>query len=127
MRANMLDTRLTQRVVMATIMIGIALVYILSGREPGWQPFAVSGLLALSFLITAFAFPGSSQWVGLLAFAVLLMVMFWDRGNPLAAIIGIALAILNALNARQGDLLTGNGEPKPADGSPAPVSSIEEI
>ncbi len=108
----MLDTRLAQRVVMATVMLGIALVFILSGREPGWQPFAVSGLLALSFLISAFILPDGSQWIGLLAFAVLLIAMFWDRGNPLAAIVGIALTILNALSARQGGLLSGNGEPQ---------------
>jgi hypothetical protein len=122
MRANRLDSRLAQRVVMATIMIGIALVFILSGREPGWQPFAISGLLALSFMITAFAFPGSSQWVWLLAFAVLMMVMFWDRDKPLAAIVGIALTILNALSARHGTLLAGNGEHKPADNPSEPVT-----
>lgn len=121
----MLDTRLAHRVVMATIMIGIALVFILSGREPGWQPFAVSGLLALSFLITALAFPDNSQWVGLLALAVLLMAMFWDRDKPLAAIIGIALTMLNALSARQGALLSGDNGPKPADDSTVPVTPTE--
>jgi membrane-bound ClpP family serine protease len=121
----MLDTRLAQRVVMATIMIGIALVFILSGREPGWQPFAVSGLLALSFLITAFVFPSNSQWVGLLALAVLLMAMFWERDKPMAAITGIALTILNAWSARQGALLSGNGEQKPADDSSGAVTPTE--
>ena len=96
----MLDTRLAQRVVWATLMIGIALIFILSGREPGWQPFAISGLLALSFLITAFAFPNSSQWVGMLAMAVLLMTMFWERDKPLSAITGVVLTFLNALSAR---------------------------
>ncbi len=118
----MLDTRLAQRVVMATIMIGIALIFILSGREPGWQPFAVSGLLALSFLITAFVFPNSSRWVGLLALTVLLMAMFWERDKPLAAITGLVLTFLNALSARQGALLTEDNENKPIDESSGPVT-----
>lgn len=121
----MLDTRLAQRVVMATIMIGIALVFILSGREPGWQPFAISGLLALSFLITAFAFPNNSQWVGLLAFAVLLLAMFWERGKPLAAVTGIALTLLNALSARQGALLSGDDEQQPVGDSAGPATPTE--
>lgn len=121
----MLDTRLAQRVVVATVMIGIALVYILSGRDPGWQPFAVSGLLALSFLITALVFPNNSQWVGMLALAVLLMAMFWEKGKPLAAIIGVALTILNALNARQGALLSSDDEPETVDGTSKPAAPTE--
>jgi hypothetical protein len=110
---------------MATIMIGIALVFILSGREPGWQPYAISGLLGLSFLIAAFAFPNSSQWVGMLAFAVLLIAMFWDRDKPLAAITGIILTTLNVLSARQGTLLSEDGEAKPVDDSSGPVTPTE--
>jgi len=122
----LLDTRLAQRVVMATVMIGIAVVFILSGREPGWQPFAVSGLLAVSFLISAFLLPNSSTWIGLLAFAVLLMVMFWDKNNPLAALIGIALTILNAVSARRGTLLSETEQQEPGkDLPPAPTTSTE--
>ncbi len=122
----LLDTRLAQRVVMATVMIGIAVVFILSGREPGWQPFAVSGLLALSFLISAFLLPDSSTWIGLLAFAVLLMAMFWDKDNPLAALIGIALTILNAVSARRGTLLSETGRQEPLEElPPSPTTSTE--
>lgn len=98
----MLDTRLAQRVVLATVMMGIALVFILTEREPGWQPFAVGGLLAVSFLITAFAFPDSSQWIGMLALAVLLMAIFWERDRPLAAVMGTVITFLNAWNSRYG-------------------------
>lgn len=111
----MLDIRLAQRVVFATVMIGIALTFILSGREPGWQPFAVSGLLAISFLITAFTLPDSSQWVGILALAVLLMSMFWERDKPLAAVVGTALAFLNALSARQSAMFTATSNDEGID------------
>jgi hypothetical protein len=106
-------------------MIGIAIVFILSGREPGWQPFAVSGLLALSFLITAFLFPDDSQWVGFLAMAVLLMTMFWQRDNPLAALIGVVLTILNALSARRNDAAVGSVEAKPSGEPSEPAMPAE--
>jgi hypothetical protein len=121
----MLDNRLAQRVVWATTMFGIAIVFILSGREPGWQPFAVSGLLALSFLITAFLFPDNSQWVGFLALAVLLMTMFWQRDNPMAAFIGVILTILNALSARRNGVAGGSGEAKPRGEPSEPAMPAE--
>lgn len=108
----MLDTRLAQRVVLATVMIGISLSFILIGREPGWQPFAVSGLLAISFLLAAFTLPASSQWIGMLALTVLLMAMFWDRDKPLAAVIGVVLTFLNAFNAQHGALFAPSEDEK---------------
>jgi Na+/proline symporter len=119
------DNRLTQRVVVAIAMIGIALVFILSGREPGWQPFAISGLLAISFLITAFAMPDSSQWIGILALIVLMMTMFWERGRPLAALSGVILAFLNALNSQHSGMLSLAGDKKNDPQTTASTSSTK--
>jgi len=106
-------------------MVGIALAFILSGREPGWQPFAVSGLLAISFLITAFAFPESSQWVGMLALAVLLMAMFWDRDKPLTAVMGVLLTLLNAFSSRYGAMFASDDDGEGNSNSTKPVSSAK--
>ena len=90
-------TTLTRQVVLATLMAGIAVVFILIEREPGWQPFLVSGLLAIIFLFTSLSRWRNSEWLGLLALTVLVLTTLWDRKKPTAAVIGVVLVMLNAL------------------------------
>jgi hypothetical protein len=93
------SVQLAQRVMLASVMSGIALAFIISKHEPGWQPFVVSGTLSLLFLLLAITRPQLSRWVGSLALAALLIGMLWDKDKPLTAIVGLVLAFLNAVGS----------------------------
>ena len=94
---NISQTALTEQVVLATLMAGISLVFILVDRDPGWQPFLASGVLAVIFLLTSLSMWAGSGWLGLLALTVLLLTTLWDHDKPAAVVIGVALIMLNAL------------------------------
>ena len=101
---------LTRRTVLATVMVGIALTFILIEKEPGWQPFLAGGLLAIGFLLASLAVWASSEWLELLALAVLLLAMLWDREKPMGAVVGIALVTLNILQTHGNILAATEGE-----------------
>ncbi len=91
------DGVLIHRVVVATLVGGIALAFVLLQREPGWQPFATAGVLAWVSLLLALApIPGSDP-LGYLALAILMLGMFWEPGRPWSAITGVILTLLSAL------------------------------
>ena len=94
---NISQTALTEQVVLATLMAGISLIFIPVGRDPGWQSFLASGVLAVIFLLTSLSMWAGSGWLGLLALTVLLLTTLWDHDKPAAAIIGVGLVMLNAL------------------------------
>jgi hypothetical protein len=101
MRSEVSPTTLTRQVVISALIAGIALAFVLFGQPPGWQPFAVSGLLAGACLITTLSLWRGSGWLGLLALSVLLLSMFWERERPLSGSVGLVLAALSALKSYQ--------------------------
>jgi len=85
-----------QQVVLATMMVGGAVVFILIGRDPGWQAYLISGGVAVLFLAASLAMWRRSNWVGVLALAVLYIAMLWDDARPASGIVGALLAFLSA-------------------------------
>jgi hypothetical protein len=109
MRFEASSTTLTRQVIVSALLAGIALVFILFGQPPGWQPFAVSGILAGACLITALSMWRGSRWLGLLALSVLLLSMFWERERPLTGSVGLVLAVLSTLKSYQSGQSAGAG------------------
>ena len=101
MKSEVTNATLTKYVVVSALMIGVALAFVLFERPPGWQPFAVSGLLAGACLIATLSMWRGSGWLGLLALSVLLLSMFWERERPLSGSVGLVLTALSALKSYQ--------------------------
>jgi hypothetical protein len=78
------------------MMVGVAVVFILIGRDPGWRAYVISGGVALLFLAASLAMWRRSNWVGVLALAVLYMAMLWDEARPASGIAGAILAFFSA-------------------------------
>jgi ABC-type Fe3+-siderophore transport system permease subunit len=100
MRADRTDKSLAQHAVLAVSMIGVALVFILNGRDPGWQPFLASVILALGFLIVTLLAWKRREWLAVLALAVLLLSVFWDRERPFDVVFGVVIVVISVLNAQ---------------------------
>lgn len=88
---------LPQPVVLAIVIGGVALTYLLSGREPGWQPFLASLVLAGVYLLAALVPWRINQWLGVLAMAVLMLAILWDEEKPAAIAAGVIITILNVM------------------------------
>ena len=84
-----------QQVVLATLMVGVAVVYFVVGRNP-WKAFVFSGVVSILFLAASLAMWKRSNWVGVLSLAVLFIAMFWDEARPASGILGALLAFLSA-------------------------------
>ena len=89
-----------QHVVLSMLLAGIAIAYILLGRQPGWQAYLVSGIIALFFLVSTLADWRRSSLVGSFALSVLLVAMFWKHDRPYNILVGIGLAVLSLIRAR---------------------------
>jgi hypothetical protein len=89
-----------QQVVLATSMAGVAIVFILTGRPPGWLAYLFSGLVSVLFLVAAALKIRGSNLLGLAALMVLLVMMFWKDGSPASLVTGIVLALGAVLAAR---------------------------
>ncbi len=88
-----------QQVVLATSLVGAAVVFTLLERPPGWQAYLASGLLALAFLVAALTSWRWSIRLGVLALAALLIAMFWELDRPVSLATGFVLAGLSAWRA----------------------------
>jgi hypothetical protein len=110
---NTSDPLFARRAILAVLMAGVALVFILSGHEPGWQPFAITGLVAIGYLIASLTIPQGSHWLGILTLATLIIAISWERDKPLAAIVGVVLAMLSAMIAHKGDPLSQDSTSNP--------------
>lgn len=78
------------------MMVGVAVVFILIDRDPGWRAYLISGGVALLFLGASLAMWHRSNWLGVLALAVLYTAMLWDEARPASGIIGALLAFFSA-------------------------------
>lgn len=105
---NVSDPLFARRAILAVLMAGVALIFILNGHEPGWQPFAIIGLVAIGYLVAALTIPQGSHWLGILTLAALIIAMNWERDRPLTAIVGLVLAMLSMLIAHKGGSLPHN-------------------
>src|SRR5687767_7281497 len=106
---------LIRRVIISCVTLGGALVFILTKRDPGWQPFIAAGALAvLSLALSVSEIPGSDP-VGYLAFAILVLAMFWEEGRPWAALAGFFLLVLRSLKNARIERIQGE-EPVPPEG-----------
>jgi uncharacterized membrane protein YkgB len=85
-----------QQVVLAMMMVGVAIVFILIGRDPGWRAYIISGSVAILFLAASLAMWKRSNWLGVASLAVLYMAMLWDEARPASGIVGALLAFLSA-------------------------------
>lgn len=112
----MQDKIATRQVILSVVMFGIGLVFAITGRAPGWQPFAAASVLAVFTLILALSKWGnSSRWLGLLTLAVLMLGILWDLEKPVGMILAVALVALRALSmgsstGTKTDVQTVNGE-----------------
>lgn len=85
-----------RQTVLACLLAGAATAFVLLGRAPGWEIYLVVVILAVAFLIGALlGWPGS-DWIGLMAFAVLLIAMVYQRDRPASIITALALVALSA-------------------------------
>lgn len=88
----------------ATAIMGVAIAYIILGWGPGWQAYGAAFLLAFFYLVATAAQIQAAEWIGLLAFAVLLIALFWRADQPWDALVGILVAGLSMLNrSREGE------------------------
>jgi hypothetical protein len=78
------------------MMVGVAIVFILIDRDPGWRAYLISGGVALLFLGASLAMWHRSNWLGVAALAVLYIAMLWDDARPASGIAGAILAFLSA-------------------------------
>ncbi len=86
-----------RRVVISTLLAGVALVFILTNRAPGWEPFIAGGVLAVASLLLSLAALQISDLISFFALCVVVLAMFWEPGRPWAALVGLVLMLLNAL------------------------------
>lgn len=95
----MQDKIASRQVILSIVMFGIGLVFAITGRAPGWQPFAAGCALAAITLITALSkWSASSRWLGLLTLAVLMLAILWDVDKPLGMVLSVVLVALRALS-----------------------------
>ncbi len=78
------------------MMVGVAIVFILIGRDPGWRAYVISGSVAILFLAASLAMWKRSNWLGVLSLAVLYIAMLWDDARPASGILGAILAFFSA-------------------------------
>jgi hypothetical protein len=84
---------------LSVVMFGIGLAFAITGRAPGWQPFAAACMLAVLTLIIALSkWRASSRWSGLLTLAVLMLSILWDLDKPLGMVLAVGLVALRALS-----------------------------
>jgi hypothetical protein len=85
---------LTSRVVIGTVMAGVALAYLVLGRQPGWPAFLIAMIVVGVFVLVSLAMWRGSGWLGLAAFTLLMAIIFYGKEG--LAGIGTA-AMLTAL------------------------------
>lgn len=85
------------RVVVAALVIGVAIVFSVLGHSPGWPAFAVAGGVALASLLAALAMWRGSNWLVMLAFVLLLGIIFYGNQGLLGAAVGLFLVALSLL------------------------------
>ena len=90
--------QLVRRTIVSALLLGAALVFLLTGRSPGWQPFALVSIVAFISLLFTYISGRGSDLLGFFALALLLLAMFWEPGRPWAALTGTVLVLLNAFN-----------------------------
>src|SRR5262245_25418678 len=90
--------QVVRRTVVAALLLGAALAFLLTGRSPGWQPFALVTVVSLISLLFIYFSGRGSDLMGFFALAILLLAMFWEPGRPWAALTGTVLVLLNAFS-----------------------------
>ena len=90
--------QLVRRTIVPALLLGAALAFLLTGRTPGWQPFALVSIVAFISLLFTYISGRGSDLLGFFALALLLLAMFWEPGRPWAALTGTVLVLLNAFN-----------------------------
>jgi cell division protein FtsW (lipid II flippase) len=85
-----------RQTVLACLLAGAAIVFILLGRAPGWEIYLTVVFLAVAFLAGALFRWSISDWIGLAALAVLLMGMIYQRDRPASVFTALALIALSA-------------------------------
>ena len=91
---------LSQQVVVGVSLIGVSLISILGRNEPISYLFVGSIGLAFIYLLTVFLEWKGRYWIGVLAFSVLVLSIFWNTDKPLNGLAGLILVILTVLNAQ---------------------------
>ena len=87
---------LVRRGVLGALMVGLALAFIIYGREPGVLPYLAGGALALIFLLSAFTKWRRTGWIGILAYIILVSSLMTSRNGILGTLLGLFLAALVA-------------------------------
>lgn len=117
---------LIRRVIVSTLLMGAALAFILVQRAPGWEPFLVTGLVALGSLLLSISGIRGSEPLGFIALAMLVLTMLWDPMKPWAALLGLFLMVLQALkNARIERIEAQNAELLRSQPPPIHSTSVE--
>lgn len=81
---------LANRVVIGTVMAGVALAFLVLGRQPGWPAFLVAAGITGVFVLASMAMWRGSGWLGLAAFTLLIAIISYGKEG----FAGIGTAVL---------------------------------